>query len=173
MPESLKKKTVKGVAWTSLDQVATLGFGFVIGVILARLLSPSDYGMLAMIGVFNAIAGAFISSGFGNALIRKPDMTENDSSTAFYFNIVAGVVMYGVIWLIAPWVAQFYDKPILSQLMRVEGLLLIISSFTIVQSAQLSRALNFRAKMIINSTSQVVAGVVAIVAAYHGLGVCY
>ncbi len=171
MPESLKKKTVKGVAWTSLDQVATLGFGFVIGIILARLLSPSDYGLLAMIGVFNAIAGAFINSSFGNALIRKQDMTENDSSTAFYFNIFAGVVMCGVIWLIAPWVAQFYDKPILSQLMRVEGLLLIISSFTIVQSAQLSRALNFRAKMIINSTSQVVAGAVAIVAAYHGLGV--
>lgn len=171
MPESLKKKTVKGVAWTSLDQVATLGFGFVIGVILARLLSPSDYGMLAMIGVFNAIAGAFISSGFGNALIRKPDMTENDSSTAFYFNIIAGLVMSGVIWLIAPWVAQFYDKPILSQLLRVEGLLLIISSFTIVQDAQLSRALNFRAKMIVNVSSQVIAGVVAIVAAYHGLGV--
>jgi len=171
MPESLKKKTVKGVAWTSLDQVATLGFGFVIGVILARLLSPSDYGMLAMIAVFNAIAFAFINSGFGNALIRKPDLNENDNSTAFYFNIIAGVVMAGIIWLIAPWVAIFYDKPILTQLLRVEGLLLIISSFTIVQNAQLSRALNFKAKMIINVSSQVIGGIVAIIAAYHGFGV--
>ena len=171
MSESLKKKTVKGVAWTSLDQVATLGFGFVIGVILARILSPDDYGLLAMIAVFNAIAFAFINSGFGNALIRKPDLTENDNSTAFYFNIVAGVVMAGVIWLIAPLVAMFYDKPILCQLLRVEGLLLIVSSFTIVQNAQLTRALNFKAKMIINVASQVLAGVIAIVAAYRGFGV--
>ena len=171
MPESLKKKTVKGVAWTSLDQVATLGFGFVIGVILARILSPDDYGLLAMIAVFNAIAFAFINSGFGNALIRKPDLTENDNSTAFYFNIVAGVVMAGVIWLIAPLVAMFYDKPILCQLLRVEGLLLIISSFTIVQNAQLTRALNFKAKMIINVASQVLAGVNASGAALRGVGV--
>lgn len=171
MPESLKQKTVKGVAWTSLDQVATLGFGFVIGVILARLLSPSDYGLLAMIAVFNAIAFAFINSGFGNALVRKPDLTENDNSTAFYFNIIAGVVMAGVIWMIAPWVSLFYDKPILTQLLRVEGLLLIVSSFTIVQNAQLSRALDFRAKMVINVISQVIGGIVAIVAAYHGYGV--
>ena len=171
MPESLKKKTVKGVAWTSLDQVATLGFAFVIGVILARLLSPSDYGLLAMIAIFNAIAFAFINSGFGNALIRKPDLTEDDNSTAFYFNVVAGVVMTGVIWLIAPLAATFYDKPILTQLLRVEGFLLIISSLTIVQNTQLSRALNFKAKMIINIASQVIAGVVAIYAAYHGFGV--
>lgn len=171
MPESLKNKTVKGVAWTSLDQVATLGFAFVIGVILARLLSPSDYGLLAMIAIFNAIAFAFINSGFGNALIRKPDLTEDDNCTAFYFNILAGVVMTGVIWLIAPWVAIFYDKPILTQLLRVEGLLLIISSLTIVQNTQLSRALNFKAKMIINISSQVIAGAVAIFAAYHEFGV--
>lgn len=171
MAESLKKKTVKGVAWTSLDQVAGMGFGFIIGVILARLLDPSDYGLLAMIAVFNAIAFAFLDSGFGNALIRKPDLTENDNSTAFCFNIVAGVVLYGVIWVIAPWVSVFYDKPILAQLLRVEALLLIISSFKIVQNTQLSRALNFKAKAIINVTSQVISGVIAIIAAYHGLGV--
>lgn len=171
MPQSLKQKTVKGVAWTSLDQVATLGFSFIIGVILARLLSPSDYGLLAMIAVFNAIAFAFINSGFGNALIRKPDLTENDNSTAFYFNIIAGVVMAGVIWLISPLVAKFYDKPILCQLLRVEGLLLVMSSFTIVQNSQLSRALNFKAKMIINISSQVIAGIIAIIAAYRGFGV--
>lgn len=171
MPESLKKKTVKGVAWTSLNQVVSLGFGFIIGVILARLLSPSDYGLLAMIGVFNAIAMAFVNSGFSNALVRKPDLTEDDNTTAFSFNIVVAVVMVGVIWLIAPFVAKFYNKPILCSLLRVEGFLLILSSFKIVQNTQLSRALNFKAKMIINVTSQVIAGVVAIFAAYQGFGV--
>ena len=169
--ESLKNKTVKGVAWTSLDQVLSLGFGFVIGVILARLLSPSDYGMLAMIAVFNAIAMAFVNSGFGNALIRKPDLTEDDNTTAFSFNIVVAVVMVGVLWVIAPWVAKFYDKPILTSLLRAEAFLLVISSLRIVQNTQLTRALNFKAKMIINVASQVIAGVIGIIAAYRGFGV--
>ena len=171
MSESLKKKTVKGVAWTSMNQVLNIGFGFVIGVILARILSPEDYGLLAMIAVFNGIAAAFIDCGFGAALIRKPDLTENDNSTAFYFNIVAGLVLYGIIWLIAPWVSIFYDKPILTQLLRVEAVLLILSSFKIVQNTQLSRALNFKSIAIINISSQVISGVVAIVAAYRGFGV--
>ena len=171
MPESLKKKTVKGVAWTSLDQVTTLGFGFVIGVILARILSPSDYGLLAMIGVFNAIAYAFINSGFSSALVRKPDLTEDDNTTAFYFNLAAGTVLFGVIWLIAPLVGRFYDNPNLVSLLRAEGGLLFILSFRIVQNTQLMRALNFKAQMIINASSQVLAGIVAIIAAYKGFGV--
>ena len=171
MSESLKKKTVKGVAWTSLNQVLNLGFGFVIGVILARILSPEDYGLLAMIAVFNAIAYAFLDSGFGSALIRKSDLTEDDNTTAFYFNIVAGVLLFGIIWLIAPWVSVFYDKPILTSLLRAEGSLLVISAFLIVQSAQLTRALNFKAKMIIDIISQVVSGGIAIMAAYNGFGV--
>ena len=171
MPESLKKKTVKGVAWTSLNQVLNLGLGFAIGIILARLLSPSDYGLLAMIAVFNAIAFAFLDSGFGNALIRKPDLTEDDNTTAFFFNLAAGVVLFGIIWLIAPWVSVFYDKPILTPLLRAEGSLLILSSFKIVQNTQLTRALNFKAKMIIRVVSSVLGGITGIVAAYSGLGV--
>jgi len=171
MSESLKKKTVKGVAWTSLDKLTGIGFGFVIGVILARLLSPSDYGLLAMIAVFNAIAFAFLDSGFANALVRKPDLTEDDNMTAFCFNIVAGVVLFGIIWLIAPLVSIFYDKPILTPLLRAEGSLLIISSFKLVQNTQLTRALNFKAKMIIRVSSNVLGGVIGIIAAYKGLGV--
>ena len=171
MAESLKKKTIKGVAWTSIDQVATLGLAFIIGVILARILSPSDYGLLAMIAVFNAISFAFLDSGFGNALVRKPKITENDNSTAFIFNIVVGITMFGIIWLISPYVASFYNKPILSQLLRAEGVLIILTSFKIVQNTQLTRALNFKAKAIINVSSQLFAGIIAIIAAYNGLGV--
>ena len=171
MPESLKKKTVKGVAWTSLNQVLNMGLGFVIGVILARLLSPSDYGLLAMIAVFNAIAFAFLDSGFGNALIRKPDLTEDDNTTAFFFNLVAGVVLFGIIWVIAPWVSAFFDKPILTPLLRAEGSLLIVSSFKIVQNTQLTRALNFKAKMIIRVVSNILGGASGIISAYCGLGV--
>ena len=171
MPESLKKKTVKGVAWTSLNQVLNMGLGFVIGVILARLLSPDDYGLLAMIAVFNAIAFAFLDSGFGSALVRKPDLTEDDNTTAFFFNLAAGAVMFGIIWIIAPWVSIFYDKPILTPLLRAEGSLLIVSAFKIVQNTQLTRALNFKAKMIIRVVASVFGGVAGIIAAYSGLGV--
>ena len=171
MPESLKKKTVKGVAWTSLDKLSGIGFSFIIGVVLARLLSPSDYGLLAMIAVFNAIAFAFLDSGFCNALVRKPDLTEDDNTTAFCFNLVAGVLLFGIIWLIAPLVSMFYDKPILTPLLRAEGSLLIISSFKFVQSTQLMRALNFKARMIIRVTSNVLGGVIGIISAYKGLGV--
>jgi O-antigen/teichoic acid export membrane protein len=171
MSESLKKKTVKGVAWTSLNQVMNIGLGFVIGVILARLLSPSDYGLLAMIGVFNAIAFSFLDSGFGNALVRKPNLTEDDNTTAFYFNLTAGVILFGILWVVAPLISAFYDKPILTPLVRAEGSLLIISSFKIVQNAQLTRALNFKAKMIIRVVASICGGITGIVAAYSGLGV--
>ncbi|MBR5673740.1 MAG: lipopolysaccharide biosynthesis protein [Muribaculaceae bacterium] len=171
MPESLKKKTVKGVAWTSLNQVLNIGLGFVIGIILARLLSPSDYGLLAMIGVFNAIAYSFLDSGFGNALVRKPNLTEDDNTTAFYFNLMAGVILFGVLWLVAPWVSVFYDKPILTPLVRAEGSLLIVSSFRIVQQTQLTRALNFKAKMIIRVVASICGGITGIIGAYSGLGV--
>ena len=124
-----------------------------------------------MIAVFNAIAFAFLDSGFGTALIRKPDLTEDDNTTAFYFNIVAGVMLFGIIWLIAPWVSVFYDKPILTPLLRAEGSLLILSSFKIVQNTQLMRALNFKAQTIIRVTSSAVGGIIGVVSAYNGLGV--
>ncbi len=171
MPESLKQKTVKGVAWTSLNRVLNMGLSFVIGIILARLLSPDDYGLLAMIAVFNAIAFAFLDSGFGSALVRKPDLTEDDNTTAFFFNLAVGTVMFGVIWVIAPWVSVFYDKPILTPLLRAEGSLLIVTAFKIVQNTQLTRALNFKAMMIIRVVASVVGGVVGIISAYSGFGV--
>ena len=171
MSESLKKKTVKGVAWTSLNQFLNVGLGFVISVILARLLSPNDYGLLAMIGVCNAIAFAFLDSGFAGALVRKPNLTEDDTTTAFFFNLMAGVILFGILWLVAPWVSVFYDKPILTPLVRAEGSLLIVSSFKIVQQTQLTRALNFRAKMIIRVVANICGGITGIVAAYSGLGV--
>lgn len=171
MAESLKSKTVKGVAWNSLDQIGNLGLSFVIGVILARILSPSDFGLIAIILVFNAIAMVFLDSGFGNALIRKPDLTENDNSTAFRFNVVAGVVLCALMWVASPFVAKFYQKPILSSLLQVESFLLIINAFKIVQNTQLVRALNFKARTLINVSSHIAAGVIAIAAAYKGFGV--
>ena len=157
--------------WTSIDRFANLGFGFVVGIILARILSPSDYGLLAMIAVFNSIAFVFLDSGFNAALIRKPGLTEDDRTTAFYFNIIAGVVLFGIIWMIAPLVSAFYDKPILKPLLRAEGLLLIIVSFRIVQNNQLRRSLNFKSLMIVRTSGNLMGGVAGIIAAFSNMGV--
>ena len=124
-----------------------------------------------MITVFNSIATAFMNSGFSNALIRKPDLIEDDNTTAFCFNVVAGFVLTCILWLIAPWVSQFYDKPILTPLLRAEGSLLIFTSFKLVQNVQLTRALNFKVKTFLRVTSNVVAAIAGIIAAYKGLGV--
>lgn len=171
MPDSLKKKTVKGVAWTSADLVINLGLNFVIGIILARLLAPSDYGLIAMIVVFNNIAYAFLDCGFGNALIRRPDITEDDTSTAFYFNLGAGVVLYGILWISGPWVALFYDTPILSSLLRAEAITLILSSGYAIQNTLLKRNLQFKKLAFVNVSSNVLSGIAAIIAAYCGWGV--
>ena len=171
MSDTLKQKAARGVAWTAVDQGSYLGLTFIIGIILARLLSPDEFGLLAMIAVFNSIAQAFLDSGFGVALIRKPQISEADRSTALYFNIIAGVVLFGVLFLAAPWIADFYRRPILTGLVRWEAFLLVISAFNIVQQAQLTRELNFKAKAIIRAVSTLLSGAVGIVAAYHGAGV--
>lgn len=169
--DSLKQKTIKGVTWTSIDLIVNMGFNFVIGVILARLLSPSDYGLIAMIVVFNSIGYAFLDCGFGSALVRKLDLTNDDTSTAFYFNLGAGIIIYGILWVVGPWVARFYSTPILSPLLRGEAITLVLSSGYVIQNTLLKRGLQFKKLAFVNIISNVLAGVIGIVAAYHGWGV--
>src|ERR1035437_9184666 len=104
----LKKQTISGLIWSSLERFSTQGISFVFTVFLARLLSPSDYGLISMLSIFLAICQTFIDSGFANALIRKLDRSESDFSTAFYFNLVVAVICYLVLYFIAPVVASFY-----------------------------------------------------------------
>ncbi|WP_440337454.1 oligosaccharide flippase family protein, partial [Megamonas funiformis] len=120
--ESLKNKTKKGLAWSMIERFATQGVQFLFGIILARLLSPDDYGVIAMPLVFLAIAQCIIDSGFSTALIRKPELTEDDLSTAFYFNIGIGIFCYAVLFFSSPLIADFYHTPILSSLLKVTAL---------------------------------------------------
>ena len=108
----LKDKAISGVKWNAIGRFSTQGVNFVIGLILARLLSPSDYGVVGMVGIFFAIAQTFIDSGFGSALIRKNDCTDTDYSTAFYFNIIVGIVSYLILFISAPLIANFFKTPI-------------------------------------------------------------
>ena len=118
----IKSKAVSGMAWTGVERLATQAIQFIIGIIIARILMPSDYGIVGMLAIFMAIAQTFLDSGFASALIQKKDRTDVDYSTVFYFNIVVSCLLYGVFYASAPWIASFYNMPILSDVTRVTTL---------------------------------------------------
>ena len=168
---SLKEKTVKGVMWSSIDRFSTQGIQFVFSILIARLLLPSDYGAVAMLNIFLAISQTFIDSGFGTALIRKLDRTETDFCTVFYFNIVVGFFFYAVLWLASPYIAAFYEIPLLEDITKVLALTFVFSSFSGVQGAKLSIAIDFKTKAKISIIVTILTGAVGLWMAYAGYGV--
>ena len=105
---SYRSKAFSGVKWTSIEQVLSIALSFVIGIIVARLVMPSDYGLIAMLGVFMALGGVFVNSGISTALVRHKDNTQADYSTAFYANVALGLVVYMILYVLAPFIALFY-----------------------------------------------------------------
>lgn len=167
----LKDKAISGVKWNAIGRFSTQGVNFIIGLILARLLSPSDYGVVGMVGIFFAIAQTFIDSGFGSALIRKNDCTDTDYSTAFYFNIIVGLVCCILLSFASPFIAVFFDTPILKDIVRVMSLNMLISSFAIVHSTKLTHSVDFKSQSLINLVTAIVSGSFGVFMAYNGLGV--
>lgn len=157
--------------WSVVERFATQGVQFLFGIILARLLSPEDYGILAMPLVFLAVAQCFIDSGFSAALIRKPTLTEEDLSTAFYFNIGVGVVCYSALFLASPLIADFYHTPILADLLKVTALATLFNPLCAVQQALLTRRIDFKTQAVISLSAAVISGVAGLVMAYSGFGV--
>lgn len=171
MSDSLKGKALTGVIWSSIDKFSVQGIQFIIMLIMARLLSPSDYGLIGMLAVFIAVANSIVDSGFANALIRKQNRTDVDFSTSFYFNFVVGIVLYFVLFLVAPYIASFYNAPELVSVTRVLGLNLIINSLTIVQRAIFMIRVDFKTQSKASVTSVIISGIVGITLAYKGFGV--
>ena len=168
---SLKEKTVKGMMWSSIDRFSTQGIQFVFSILIARLLLPSDYGVVAMLNIFLAVSQTFIDSGFGTALIRKLDRTEVDFSTVFYFNIAVSLFFYGVLWLASPYIAAFYDIPLLEDVTKVVALTLVFSSLSGIQNAKLAINLDFKKRAKISVSTTVLTGAVGLWLAYNGYGV--
>ena len=167
----LKDKAISGVKWNAIGRFSTQGVNFIIGLILARLLSPSDYGVVGMVGIFFAIAQTFIDSGFGSALIRKNDCTDTDYSTAFYFNILVGLVCCILLCVASPYIANFFNTPILKDLIKVMSLNMLIGSFAIVHSTMLTHSVDFKSQSTIKLVSAIISGICGIIMAYKGLGV--
>ena len=144
MSENLRTKTQKGIVWSFVERFATQGVQFLFGIILARILSPEDYGIIAMPLVFLAIAQCFIDSGFSTALIRKQNLTEDDLSTAFYFNVGIGIICYLILFFSSPLIADFYNTPILASLLKFTALATLFNPLCAVQQALLTRKIDFR-----------------------------
>ena len=171
MADSLKKQFFSGIAWTFVQNIAVRALSVIITIILARLLMPEDYGLIGMLAIFIAVSEVFIQSGFGQALIQKSDCSDDDYSTAFYFNVAISVLIYSVLFILAPFIASFYHEPQLVNITRVLALNFVLGSFNIVQQAKLRKSMMFRPLAIITLISTVASGVIGIIFAYSGFGV--
>lgn len=168
---SLTKKTIHGVSWSAIDSIASTGMSFLAGIILARMLSPVEFGILGMITVFIAVSNSIIDSGFSSALIRKPDVKDIDYNTVFYFNLLLGITLYVILFFCAPAISIFFHEPILLPVTRVMGIVLIINAVSIIQSTLLLKEVDFKTQAKISLFASFISGVVGIGMAIFGFGV--
>lgn len=157
--------------WSAVERFSVQGIQFVLSIIIARLVLPSEYGLIAMLGIFLAIAQTFVDSGFSNALIQKKDRTEVDYSTVFYFNIGVAILVYVLLYLAAPFIGRFYSEPLLETVCRWVGLNVVLNSFTLVQRTRLIISSDFRTLAKASLISVIISGVVGVYFAWLGYGV--
>lgn len=170
-PDNLKDKAVSGVSWTTIEKAFNEIVQFVIGIVLARLLSPSDYGTVGLLAIFFAVASSFQDSGFASALIQKKDRNQADFSTVFFFNVGMSFVIYGIFFISAPYIASFYKLPILKDITRVSALGFIIGGLTGVQYAKLSAEMKFKTISLLSMLGLIITGATGIILAFMGWGV--
>lgn len=171
MQGSLKGKTIHGVIWSLIDNVSSSGVIFFVGIILARLLTPEEYGVMAMVSIFIAISNSIIDSGLSSALIRKVKVKPIEYNTVFYFNLLISLLLYICLFFISPFIALFFREPILCEVMRVIGLILIINALSIIPYTIFVREINFKTQTIISLIASVGSGVIGVWMAFSGQGV--
>lgn len=167
----LKQKTTKGIVWSAIERFSAQGVQFVIGLLVARILAPTDYGLIAMLAIFIAISQTFVDSGFVTALIQKKNRDDLDYSTTFYFNIVIGMFFYIILFFAAPLIAKFYNQPQLIWLTRAIGITVLINAFGIVQRAKLTINVDFKSQTKASIISTIISGAFGITLALKGFGV--
>lgn len=168
---SLKQKAISGASWSLTGRLLQQGGQFVIGIILARLLTPAEYGLVAMATVFIFVSYVFVDSGFSSALIQKKNCSNKDYSTVFYLNLGVSLITFAGFYFAAPFIADFYQQPQLTKIVRVLSIIIILYAITIVQNSIIIRDVNFKLMARIEFISQILSGAIAIVMAYKGFGV--
>lgn len=168
---SITNKTIKSVSWSAIERFSVQIIQFVISIILARLVLPSEYGLIGMLTIFIAIAQSFVDSGFSNALVQKKNRTELDYSTVFYFNIVISFLVYIILFFSAPYIASYYREPTLELICKWLGLSLIIQGLSVVQIAKLTVILDFKTQAKASLLAVIISGLVGVYLAYNDYGV--
>lgn len=168
---SLKHKAISGTLWSATQKFSVSIISFLSNIVLARLLSPDDYGCIGMLSIFIAISNSLIYGGFISALIQSKETTDKDFSTVFYWNFVVALVLYLLLYFFAPYIADYYRIQQLCQVLRVQGIVLIINGFSAIQITILRRNLAFHRLAIFNIIASITAALVAIILAIKGLGV--
>ena len=169
--ESLKKKTVRGTFWSAVDNIANQGVTFLVGLVLARLLTPHEYGLIGYIMILVAVFNSIVDSGFSNALIRKKDAGQTDYSTAFIFNLAVSLVMVAAMVLVAVPFSRFFKEPQLVPLVRVMSVIVVINALALIQRTRLVKSVDFKTQTKASLISSVSSGAVGLVMAFGGLGV--
>lgn len=169
--DSLRGKTIAGLFWTFAERIGAQAVSFVVSIVLARLLMPEEYGILAIVWVFINLCNVFVDSGFGRALIQKKEADELDFSTAFYFSLTMSVILYAGLFALAPYIAGWYQMELLCPVLRVMGLRLIIASFNTIQKAKVSREMQFKRFFLSTLGGTLFSAVVGIILACRGAGV--
>lgn len=167
---SLRQKTKKGLYWSFFNQFANYAMQFVVGIIMARLLTPSDYGITAIPVIFMSIASVFIESGFSSALVRKEELTEKDLTTSFLYSFSVGIFCYLCLYISAPWIASFYNTPVLKRLIRITALTFLWAPLITPQNVILQRRLDFKTPARISIVNKIISAILGITAAYMGYG---
>ncbi len=171
MDAKLRNKTTFGIFWSFSERISRYGINFVIQIILARLLLPEDFGIIGMITIFIAVSQSIMDSGFGNALIREKNNSQEDYSTVFFFNLIASIILYIVLFFSSNLIANFYSEPKISLILKVLGLVLIVNSFGLIQRTILIKKIDFKTQTKVVLTSSLISGIVAVLLAYFGFGV--
>lgn len=171
MNQTIRGAAARGMAWVLLEKFGLQALQFGLSIVMARLLAPSDYGVIGMLAIFLAISSMFIDSGFGAALIQKKDRTEVDYATVFYFNLIVASSFYVVLFFAAPWIARFYNMPILTNICRVVALGLPLGALCSVHRSRLTIQLNFKLQTLISLISLIMTGPLGVFLAYRGYGV--
>ena len=171
MERGLKQKTISGMVWSLVQRFGVMIISFCSNLVLARLLTPEDYGVIGMLMIFISISNTFVDGGFGTALIQKKEPTQDDYSTIFYWNILVSVFLTIVLFFLSPLISNFYRLPLLSDVLKVMGTVLIINAFSVIQINILQKNLKFKKLATINIIANVFASIIAIVLAFKGFGV--
>lgn len=168
---SLKKQALSGAFWGFLEQFSSYGISFAVSIILARLLLPEEFGLIAMITVFVALGARLMNAGLGSSLIRTKNPTQEDYSTVFLFNLGGSIVIYIIIFILAPYIANFYYQDILTNIIRWYAIIYIINAFSMIQLTRLTKLMDFKTQMIVAIPSSIISGSIGVYMAYSGYGV--